>query len=67
MLSTKDPFGDWITRARYVADVALGRRMAYPDIAVVAEWVALNFNRDLTAETVEKRGEWVNRYMSAHE
>ncbi|MBB5546556.1 hypothetical protein [Paraburkholderia fungorum] len=57
---------DWVTRARYVAEVALGRRHAYPDLDLVGEWVGLHYHRNFEAEPAEKRAEWVGRYMEAH-
>ncbi|MGF6604012.1 hypothetical protein P3T23_008767 [Paraburkholderia sp. GAS448] len=57
---------DWVTRARYVTEVALGRRKAYPDLEMVGEWVGLHYHRNFDAEPAEKRAEWVDRYMEAH-
>ncbi|VVE17780.1 MULTISPECIES: hypothetical protein [Pandoraea] len=58
---------DWVTRARYVVEVALGRRVAYPDIDTVGEWVGLHYHRNFDAEPIEKRAEWVGRYMESHQ
>lgn len=57
---------DWVTRARYVAEVALERRKPYPDLGLVGEWVGLHYHRNFDAEPVEKRLVWVDRYMEAH-
>ncbi|WP_181709823.1 hypothetical protein [Burkholderia sp. MBR-1] len=56
---------DFVTRARYIAEVALGRRKAFPDIEVVKEWVKRNHQIDMDFQP-SKRGEWVERYMEAH-
>lgn len=57
---------DWVTAARYVADVALGLRVAYPDHATLSEWVGLHYGCNFDAESAEKRSEWAERYMHAH-
>lgn len=57
---------DWVTRARYVADVAMGRRTAYPDQQTLSEWVGLHYHRNFDAEPAEKRAEWADRYIEAH-
>lgn len=56
---------DYVSQAHYRAEVALGRRQAFPDYAEVAEWVGLHYGRNYDAESYEKRAEWCDRYMEA--
>ncbi|MCA7889131.1 hypothetical protein QZM25_30795 [Burkholderia contaminans] len=57
---------DWVTRARYLTAVALGRRKPYPERASVALWVRDRFSADFEAATPALREKWTQEYLALH-
>ncbi|VWC80537.1 hypothetical protein BLA39750_01165 [Burkholderia lata] len=57
---------DWVTRARYLTAVALGRRKPYPERESVALWVGDRYSTDFEASTPEMREKWTQEYIALH-
>ncbi|MBK1901989.1 MULTISPECIES: hypothetical protein [Burkholderia cepacia complex] len=57
---------DWVTRARYLTAVALGRRKPYPERESVALWVGDRYSKDFEASTPELREKWTQEYIALH-